>query len=127
MKTISLLAVILMVSACAGTPPTAATADASKASVGNTASVQKAGAVSNAAARPAPAKPEDQVVTTGKTKRICENDDTTGSRLKRPRCVEVPEGNEKAYREDLLREKDDELRRYNEQNAIRTTNDVFAK
>ena len=124
MKRISMLTMALLVTACAGTPPTAP--DAGRTAAGASASQSTSAATTPAAAsKPAATNTSGQVAATAKTKRVCQNDDSTGSRLKRPRCYDVPEGTEKATQGDLLRDKMDEFRQYNEENVARTTENVF--
>ena len=124
MKRISMLATALLVSACAGTPP--ATQEAGRVATGVTAAQPTAASTTPAAAsKPAATSANGQVATATKTKRVCQNDDSTGSRLKRPRCYDVPEGTDKAAQGDVLRDKMDEFRQYNEENVARTTENVF--
>ena len=116
MKTIATLAAIMVLTACTSVPSD------STASSPTTAS-----AVTGVASRPAPDKPDDNVVTTAKRKQICKNQEDLGSRLKRPRCYDAPDGNENAYRDDLLRDKTDELRQLDESTTIRTTENIFGR
>jgi len=116
MKTIATLATIAVLAACTSVPP------ASTAS-----SPAQVAMVAETASRPVADKPADNLVTTAKPKRVCESEESLGSRLKRPRCYDVTEDNEKAYRNDILKDNVDELRQLNERTTIQTTQDIFAK
>ena len=75
-----------------------------------------------------PASPASPALAdTSPHKQVCQKDEATGSRLKRPRCFDIPEGSEKAYRDDLLREKMDELRGVDERNTLQTTENPFGR
>lgn len=116
--TLAALAALIVLTACASAPSDTATSTTG-ASTTSTSSAA-APAAQTAAAKPAPANASAPVAATVKTKRVCEAEQDTGSRLKRPRCRDVPEGNEKAYTDDVLREKEEELRSYTEGNALRS-------
>ena len=78
MKLPAIAAALLILTACASAPTESTPAVAA--------------ASGQAAAKPAPGKPETKVVTTTSPNRVCENSEALGSRLKRPRCHDVPEG-----------------------------------
>ncbi len=107
MKALATLAAIIMVlTACDSVPSATTTSSAAQP------------AAMAATTSSALAKPADQGVATAKRTQICESEESTGSRLKRPRCHDVPDGNDKASRGDILKDNLDELRALDERTAL---------
>lgn len=113
MKTLAILAAFMLLAACAADP-----------SAFPASGQAQAAATTN---RPAPDQPSDKVVSTAKPRQVCKNDEATGSRMKRPRCYDAPDDNEKVYRDDRLRENTDELRALDERNTLRSSTDSFGR